>query len=61
MRKDQRPFTIIRLKISGDHSEVCERRIVDTQKACINVDHTDEKLGTAYGGRSLARFVPSNL
>ena len=34
---------------------------VDTQRASINADHIDKKLGTAFGGRRLARLLPSNL
>ena len=52
LRRDQRPFKVIRPKISKDHSEVLREGAddltlraeeVDTQKASINVDHIDEK------------------
>ena len=54
LRRDQRPFKVIRPKISKDHSEVLREGAddltlraeeVDTQKACINVDHIDENVG----------------
>ena len=50
-------------KFSEDHSEVSREGAeeVDTLKACINVDHMRKKLGTAAGGRRLARLLPSNL
>ena len=58
-------------QMNGDRSEVLRKgaddltpRVeeVDTQKACVNVDHIDETfLVTAFGGRRLARLLPSNL
>ena len=50
LRRGQQPFKVIRQKISKDHSEVLREGAddltlraeeVDTQQACINVDHID--------------------
>ena len=52
LRRRQRLFRVVRPKISGDSSEVLREGAddltlraeeFDTQKACINVDHIDEK------------------
>ena len=58
-------------KIGEDHSEVLREGAddltltaeeVDTLQACIDVDHIGGTfVGTATGGRRLARFLPSNI
>ena len=54
LRRSQRPFQVVRPKISGDSLEVLREGTdaltlrseeFDTQTACINVDHIDENLG----------------
>ena len=54
LRTGLRTFKVMRPKMSGDHSEVVREGAddltqraeeVDTQNACINVDHIDENLG----------------
>ena len=54
-RRGQRPFKVIRAKISEDQKELLREggaddltlkaEEVDTQKACINVDHIYENVG----------------
>ena len=70
-RRGQRPFKVMRPKMNGDSSEVpregandltLRAEDFDTPKACIIVDHTDQKFGVAaLGGRRLVRILPGNL
>ena len=54
LRRGQRPFKVVRPKMSGDCSDVLGEGAddltsgaeeFDTLKACINVDHIDKQIG----------------
>ena len=71
LRKGSMPNKAQRQKFSGNNPEVLREGAddfklraeeLDTLRAFINVDHTEEnKWESAAGGSRFARFLPSNL
>ena len=68
---DTRPFFVQKPNFSGDYPEAAIREGADeltlraeevkTLKACIDIDHIEEKqMGTGGGRSGLARLLPSN-
>ena len=60
LRRGQRPFKVVRPKMDGDSSGVLREGADDLTPRAEEFNTQMKNLGTAVGGRRLARLLPSN-